>query len=353
MSKSLGNSPDPIAIIEAYGADALRFTMIALTPMGQDTNFDPKKTELGRNFANKIWNASRFLLMNLEGYEPSGEKADLDRTDRWILSRLDATTTAVTRAFEEDRYSDAAWTLYEYTWKELCDWYLEFAKGRFYSEDVPARRRAQDTALTVWRRILALLHPYFPFLTERIWGYLPERDGLLILSRWPEPGGWHDADAERNVELLKGAISAIRNMRAELNVPPSTEAPVVIRAEGEPAEVLATGEGYLRSLARVSELRVGATATKPPRSASAVAGGMEIYLPLEGLIDLDAEQERLGKKRGEIRKGLTGVEAKLANADFVARAPADVVAQESERRDRLRLELEAVERNLDALREEG
>ncbi len=364
MSKSLGNSPEPLEIIEEYGADAVRFTMIALTPVGQDVQFSAAKAELGRNFANKIWNASRFLIMNLGDDAPAADgaggtrsaavdEAPQDLADRWILSRLDRVTAETTRALEENRFSDAAWALYEFFWKEYCDWYLEIAKIRFYGGDPAARRRSQDTALLVMRRSLALLHPLFPFLTEAIWEFLPGAEGLLIRGAWPAPEGRLDEDAERRMGAVVGAITAVRNMRAEMNVPPSVKVRVVARAEGEAAAILRDGAGYVESLARVESLTVAADAAKPRHAASAVIEGVELYLPLEGLIDLNAERARLARKRGELRGVLEGVERKLGNESFVARAPAEVVQAERERAERFANDLAAVERNLAALGEEG
>jgi valyl-tRNA synthetase len=359
MSKSLGNSPEPTDIIEEYGADAVRYTMIALTPVGQDVQFSATKAELGRNFANKIWNASRFLFMNLEDWEPAAGSAvpaagaATDLADRWILSRLDRVTAETTRAFEENRFSDAAWALYEFFWKEYCDWYLELAKIRLYGEDPAARRRAQDTALAGMRRSLVLLHPLFPFLTEAIWEFLPGAEGLLIRGTWPETAGQLDEDAERRMGLLMSTVTAVRNMRAEMNIAPSVKVRVIARADGDAAAILRDGSGLIETLARAESLDVAAGASKPRHSASAVVEGVEIYLPLEGLIDLDAERARLAKKRDELRKALDGVERKLGNEDFVARAPAEVVKAERERRERFAADLGAVERNLAALCEEG
>jgi valyl-tRNA synthetase len=351
MSKSLGNSPDPIELMDTYGADALRFSMVALTPLGADVQFDAKKTELGRNFANKIWNASRFLLMNLEDYDPSGSEnmAPLDVADRWILSRLDEVTSEVSRGLDDDRFGETAWVLYDFMWKEVCDWYLELAKVRLYGKDAAARRRAQATALVVFETTLALLHPYLPFLTEVIWSYLPGQRGLLIRAAWPDSKARRDEAAEREIAVLRTAVTSIRNIRADMNVPPGSEVKVLVRSEGEPASMLIRGEAYVRSLAKVGALSVAADAAKPPRSAAAVAESMEIYMPLEGLVDLEVERQRLEKKRDEVEKGLKAVNAKLRNQDFIARAPAEVVKAETERRDQLAASLAAVERNLASL----
>jgi valyl-tRNA synthetase len=325
--------------------------MVALTPLGQDVLFDAKKTELGRNFANKIWNAARFLLLNLEDYDPNAPKGPVDLTDRWILSRLDRVTADVTGDVDLDRFSEGAWALYDFIWKEYCDWYLEFAKPRLHGDDPAARRRAQDTALLGMRGSLALLHPLMPYVTETIWGFLPGSDGLLMRASWPKPEGREDEVAEREMAVLQAAITAVRNLRAEMNVPPGALVPAVIRAPEETGAVLRRGETYLRSLAKVGSLAVAADAAKPRHAASAVAPGLEVFLPLEGLVNLEAERARLEKKRMEVTKGLAGIDAKLGNAEFTARAPAEVVKSERERRERLAADLAAVERNLASLRE--
>jgi valyl-tRNA synthetase len=356
MSKSLGNSPDPIDLMDTYGADALRFSMVALTPLGQDIQFDAKKTELGRNFANKIWNAARFLLMNLEDYQPGSGKSEApaDLADRWILSRLDRVTAEVSRGLDEDRFGETAWLLYDFLWKEVCDWYLELAKVRLYGTDKAARRAAQATALEVFGTSLALLHPFLPYLTEVIWSYLPGRGTsgeLLIRAPWPKPGGREDDGAEREIAVLRTAVTCIRNIRADMNVPPGSEVRVLVKGAGEPAAMLSRNEPSLRALARVGALSISANTAKPPHSASAVAEGMEIYIPLEGLVDLEAEKKRLEKKRADLEKGLATVVAKLSNQDFIARAPAEVVQAEAERKERLAADLAAVERNLASLGE--
>ncbi|HET9234348.1 MAG TPA: class I tRNA ligase family protein, partial [Candidatus Eisenbacteria bacterium] len=351
MSKSLGNSPDPIELMDTYGADALRFSMVALTPLGADVQFDAKKTELGRNFANKTWNAARFLLMNLEDYEAGKETpmAPPDVADRWILSRLDQVTDEVSRGLDEDRFGETAWVLYDFMWKEVCDWYLELAKVRLHGKDAAARRRAQATALEVFETSLKLLHPYLPFVTEVIWGYLPGERGLLMRAPWPASQGRKDAVAEAEVAILRIATTGIRNIRADMNVPPGSEVTVLVKAEGPAETVLARSETELRALARVGRFSVGKNLSKPPKSASAVAEGMEIYIPLEGLVDLGVEKQRLEKKRSELEKGLSAVNAKLTNQDFIARAPSEVVKAETERREQLAISLAAVERNLASL----
>ncbi len=203
------------------------------------------------------------------------------------------------------------------------------------------------------RRSLVLLHPLFPFLTEAIWEFLPGAEGLLIRGTWPQPAGRLDEDAERRMGLLMNTITAVRNMRAEMNIAPSLKVRVIARADGDAAAILRDGSGLVESLARVDALEIAADAAKPRHSASAVIEGVEIYLPLEGLIDLDAERARLARKRDELRKALDGVERKLGNESFVARAPEEVVKAERERRERFAADLAAVERNLAALSEEG
>ncbi|NNF05821.1 MAG: valine--tRNA ligase, partial [Candidatus Eisenbacteria bacterium] len=258
MSKSLGNSPEPIDIIDEYGADALRFTMIALTPTGQDVQFDAKKTELGRNFANKIWNASRLILSNLEGYTGQETMAEPTAADRWILSRLDRAISEVTKAFDESRFSEAAWYLYEFFWKEYCDWYLEFSKLRLRGEEgEEARSRAQHTTLEVLKTSLTLLHPLFPFMTEAVWENVPSTEGRLIAANWPDARGAVDEAAEREIEPVMEAISALRNMRGEMNVPPSTRLSIMVQTDTNTQALLEKGTGLLRTLARVDSIVMG------------------------------------------------------------------------------------------------
>jgi valyl-tRNA synthetase len=337
MSKSLGNSPDPLDVIDQYGADAMRFTIVSLAPVGQDVRYDVEKTEFGRNFANKIWNATRFALMHLgdDPLEPWGENppATLGLPDRWILSRADAVAGDVRGAFAAFRLNDAATILYRFIWGELCDWYLELVKPALYGDDAGAKAGVRRTLLTVLDRVMRLLHPFMPFLTEEVWQALPMRRlvASLVIAPYPHPGVWRDADSEEAVGRLIDTVTAIRNIRSELGIAPGTPVPVVrIAADGRVDEVRRL-EGFIRALARVASVELLAGEARPSGEPSAVVAGLgEVFVPLQG-VDVAAVRERLARDLAKVEKDLKGVEAKLARPDFVERAPEEIVAKERER----------------------
>ncbi|HEX7877771.1 MAG TPA: valine--tRNA ligase [Candidatus Eisenbacteria bacterium] len=339
MSKSLGNSPDPLDLIDRYGADALRYTMILLTPTGQDVLFSEKKCEVGRNFANKIWNASRLALSHMEGFDPASvdiRSLPLEDVDRWILSRLDETVESVTSNLETFRYNEAARDLYEFAWGDFCDWYLEIAKRRFYAEPGPERTTSQAVTWGVLATLLHLLHPFLPFLTEELWSVLPggssDGAGMLIRRPWPAcDAARRDPAAAAGLAHLKEVVTSIRNLRTEMNVPPGREVAVVLRARPNESGILSRLSGYVRSLAKVGDLVIAPDAPRPEVAAASVVGETEIFLSLAGAIDLAAETARLTKELDKIEKQAQSVEKKLANEDFRAKARPEVVDAEVER----------------------
>jgi valyl-tRNA synthetase len=354
MSKSLGNSPDPIDLIDRYGADALRFTMLLLTPTGTDVLFGEKKIEIGRNFANKLWNAARFALMNLgedeaaltgaprqPGHGPlRGHGGHTDLADRWLHSRLLAVTLEAEQKLDEYRLSDLARILYEFTWHEYCDWYLEMAKVRINAGG-PGAVEARRGILFGLCTALRLLHPLIPFITEEIWHHLPGTEGDLIDAPWPdvatrpaEPGGEPlsaDPEAEEAMALLMETVVTVRNIRSEMNVPPSREAAVTIRADARSAALYQECASYLKTLARISELHIGPDIEKPRFAASDVAGSSEVFVHLEGIIDLDLERSRLDRELQKNEKVLASARRKLENPDFLDRAKPEVVEKEREK----------------------
>jgi valyl-tRNA synthetase len=356
MSKSLGNSPDPLQVIDTYGADALRFTIVSLAPVGQDVRFGAEKTEFGRNFANKVWNAARFALMNLgdtavapwpDGALPPG----LGLPDRWILSRLDAAIADTRAALAAYRFNDAATTLYRFIWGEFCDWYLELVKPALYGEDAAAKDAVRRTLLTVLDHIMRLLHPFMPFVTEEIWQALPMQRPVASVMIAPYPqvsGAWRDAAAEATAAALIGAVTAIRNLRAELGIAPSTELAVRVAAGGHTERVRAL-EGYVTALARVRTLEILPDGTRPSGEPSAMVDGVgEVFMPLVG-VDAAAVRQRLEKDLAKVAKELGGVEAKLGRADFVDKAPEEIVMKEREKATALRDRRGVLERHLRAL----
>ncbi|VBB06317.1 aminoacyl-transfer rna synthetases class-i signature [Lucifera butyrica] len=334
MSKSLGNGIDPLAVIDKYGADALRFTLVTGNTPGNDMRFYWERVESSRNFANKIWNASRFVLMNLDGFH-AGEQPDTSRytlADRWILSRYAQTVAAVTENLEKFELGEAARLLYEFIWNEFCDWYIEMTKIRLYNkEDGTNRAVAQYVLWYVLSRTLKLLHPFMPFITEAVWQHLPHEGASIMVSEWPaEQSGLICREEERNMELIMDVIKAIRNMRAEVNVPPGRKSEVILQVAGDAVtNVFQANIQYVKLLAAAESVRIlPLSAAKPENAMTAVANGVEIYLPLKGLIDIDKELARLQKELEALDKELTRVAGKLANAGFVAKAPAEVIEKE-------------------------
>ena len=352
MSKSLGNSPDPLDLIDRYGADALRFTMLMLTPTGNDILFGEKKLETGRNFANKLWNAARFALMNL-GDDPAvtGPMATRDLADRWLQSRLRQVILDSERAVGEFRINDAAKGLYDFVWHEYCDWYLEMAKVRIQAGG-EAALEAKRGILVGLTSILKLLHPLMPFITEEIWHHLPGTEGDLIIASWPGVEGLTaDPAAEEAMALLMETVVTIRNVRSEMNVPPSREAAVSIRADHHAAALYREAASYLRTLGRVSELAIGPELAKPRHAAHDVVGHSEVFVHLEGLIDLELERQRLGREREKTETLVISARKKLENQDFLDRAKPEVVNREREKLHLLEASLVKLTRALGAVEE--
>src|SRR5690606_32771975 len=337
MSKSLGNGIDPLEVVEKFGADALRYTIVAGAGVGTDLfmNYEDLEETFapGRNFANKLWNAGRFALMNLDGAEVRRVEDvvdSLELADRWILSRYSRAAGEVTRHLEAYRLHEAAETLYHFFWGEIADWYLELVKPRFRDDaDAASREAAQATLVEVLDGVFRLLHPVVPFVSEALWRRLPapagvEREASLVVAKWPERRPEReDAGAEERMTALMDLIGAVRAIRSEYNVPPSQK--VTVRLSNVPAvlrDALAAEERALRRLAGVESVDMTGERAAGEAGASAVLrGGAEVFLPLEGIIDLERERERLGKELARIEGLLRSTEGKLANENFVSRAP--------------------------------
>ncbi|MGQ9593467.1 MAG: valine--tRNA ligase [Anaerolineae bacterium] len=352
ISKSMGTDAyDPLKIIPRYGTDALRYTLTTSSTPGNDTNLDPRRLEGARNFANKIWNAARFVVQNLAERHP--EAAPPALPDRWILSRYHRLVGEVTRLMDEYQFGEAGRQINEFLWSEFCDWYIEIAKIRLYGDDPAAAERARRTLVQVLDGTMRLLHPFMPYVTEEIWQHLREADGpegwpdALIIAPWPKPGET-DAEAEAQMVLLMDLIRGIRNVRAEFNVEAGKPIPALIAA-GERLALLEAQRELLVRLARVDPqaLTLVERLAEPPRQAVTVlADGVEAYLPLAGLVDLEAERARLERELERTQQEMQRVERLLGNADFVAKAPADVVAREQEKLDRYREQREKLRERL-------
>ncbi len=359
MSKSLGNSPDPVEVIREYGADALRFTIVYLAPLGQDVLYSNEKCEMGRNFANKIWNAGRFLLMNagetgVPDVTPELPDAHADLADRWILSRYHSTAVALNEALEKFEINNASKILYDFVWHDFCDWYVEMVKGRLYGDAPPEVRSAVlGRAIMVYEETMKLLHPFMPFLTEELWQNLrPRGEGRSIMvSEFPKGDRSRiDTATEAEMSFVQDCINSIRNIRGELSVPPSKEISLLVRFDDPSASaVLMKYEGYFRRLARVSGIREHLSPGKPPQSAGAVVRGGEIFVPLEGLIDLSAERARIEKELNHVAGMFENTSKKLLNASFVEKAPQQIVDQERAKLESFKTTMEKLRSSLEAL----
>ncbi len=334
MSKSLGNGIDPVEVIDKYGADTLRFMLVTGNTPGNDMRFYWARVESARNFANKLWNASRFMLMNLAGFDASFVPAAADYTlaDRWILSRYARTAAGVTENLEKFELGEAARMIYEFIWSELCDWYIELAKARLYDkENERPRRTAQYVLGYVLERTLRLLHPFMPFITEEIWQHIPHEGQSVMTAPWPTgEEKWLDDAAEAPMSAIMETIKAIRNMRAEVGAVPGKKSGAILHfADAGLQAVFAEHEAYLRVLADADPVTLAsADAAKPENALTAVAGGVEVYLPIKGLIDVEKETARLQKELDNLDREIKRTAGKLENQGFVAKAPAEVVEKE-------------------------
>ena len=346
MSKSLGNGIDPLEVIEKNGADTLRFTLVTGNTPGNDMRFYWERVESSRNFANKIWNASRFVLMNLEDFDSAAPCGELTLADRWILSRYAQTVTGVTDNMEKFELGEAARMLYDFIWGEFCDWYIELVKPRLYNkEGATGRHTAQFVLAYILERTMRLLHPFMPFISEEIREHLPHEEGSIVRSAWPsaEPERI-DETAEMQMGAVMETIKAVRNMRAEMNVPLGRKGEVIIQpATAELAAVLSENMPFIKTMATAEPLQIIPTgAAKPENSVSRVISGIEVYLPLKGLIDVEKEVARMNKELQAIENELSRIDGKLANAGFIAKAPAAVLEQQKTRRTEIMEKMTAI-----------
>ena len=354
MSKSLGNGIDPLEVIDKYGADTLRFMLITGNTPGNDMRFYWERVEGTRNFANKIWNASRFALMNMEGYDKDAELAPYTLADKWILSRLQDTVKDVTGLLERFELGEAGRAIYDFIWSEVCDWYIEIAKPRLYNKEAAAERAtAQHVLATVLVSAMKLLHPYMPFITEEIYQCLPHEAESIMISKWPVADeSLIDPEAERGMNAIMDSIKAIRNMRAEVNANPGKKIPAVLLVADDLREVVAANDSYIKLLGGIDNLELRAMdAEKPENAMAAVVTGIEVYLPLAGLIDVEKETQRLSKELATMEKDLQRVSGKLNNAGFLAKAPEDVIAKERAKSEELTGKIEAVKKRMAYLAE--
>lgn len=374
MSKSLGNSPDPLDVIREYGADALRFTILYLAPLGQDVLYSNERCELGRNFANKIWNAARFLLLNQQQLnqptenQPSTRRSqpstshpqlsthNLDLADRWIFSRLQLTINSLTSSLESFRINEATRIVYDFLWHDYCDWYVEITKNKLYeSHDEESKASVLQRAIWLYEQALHLLHPFMPFLSEELWQNLRQRSKgeSIMVQPWPQGDPrWIDELATEEMAFVQDVIGSVRNIRSEMDVPPSRSCDVYLNChDAKYVDLFNDTKSYLQRLAKVERAGAGMNMKKPKFSASAIVSGQEVFVPLEGLIDLEIERKRLTKEIGRVEGILGGVRKKLANKEFLKKAPREVVDAERAKEASFRTTLERLKRNYEGLQE--
>ncbi|WP_195576353.1 valine--tRNA ligase [Paenibacillus sp. 1001270B_150601_E10] len=354
MSKSLGNGVDPLEVIDQYGADALRYMISTSSTPGQDLRFRWEKVEQARNFANKIWNASRFALMNLQGFT----HADIDITgelgtaDRWILHRLNETTRDVTRMLDAYEFGETGRLLYNFIWDDLCDWYIEFAKLSLYGQDEVQKKQTQSVLAYVLDRTMRLIHPFMPYISEEIWQHLPHEGDTVTLAAWPTyDEKLEAAGAVAEMNLLMDTIRSVRNIRAEVNVPMSKKVELMVKpADENTYNNLNRNIEFIERFCGTSKLDISLAIEAPSKAMSAMVTGAELYLPLSGLIDIEQEIARLNKELEHLNKEVERVEKKLANEGFMAKAPEKVVAEErakmndySDKRDKVKARIQELQ----------
>ena len=356
MSKTKGNVIDPLDVSTEYGADSLRIALASMAGHGRDIKLSMRQVEAYRNFINKVYNASRFALMNLEGFDAEAPAPKtLGRIDGWILARLERVTEKVDAALEDLAINEATLAIYHFFWNELCDWYIELAKPILYSEDQPVARAAtQWTLVRVLDSALRLLHPFIPFASEEIWARLPlgeDRPPALVVADYPKPDpSRHNAAAEADVEALRGVITSVRNIRGELGISPGRPVPVVLHVADAATKALFEEEQLILSrVGRVSALQVDVGGARPRGAAMQLSGAVEVFVPLAGLIDFAEELARLDKALAKEQKGLLKVEQKLANPRFVDNAPEAIVAKERGRLEDHRDTLEKLQTSRDRI----
>jgi valyl-tRNA synthetase len=350
MSKSKGNVIDPLEVMDRFGTDAFRFTLAAFAAQGRDIKLSEERILGYRHFVNKIWNASRLVLMNLEGGNiPEKQEELYTLPDRWILARIGQLSREVSEALEEYRFNDAAGSCYQFVWHEFCDWYLEMAKLGIYSDDERLKANTKAVLADVLKTILKLLHPFMPFITEEVWQLLPGNDMSIMVADFPEVSTDEiNGKALSDMHLLMGVIAGIRNIRGEMRIPPSTLVHAVMDVpDKEKERVLAENLAHIHTLGKVEKFSVVSHAPKPEASATAVFEDMQIHVLLKGLLDFEEEKKRINKEIAKLEKELGLSNRKLANADFLEKAPPHIIEEVREKVENLTGKLKKLHQNLD------
>ena len=353
LSKSLGNSPDPLDLFDEYGTDAVRFGIMLMAPQGLDVLFSKDRLEIGRNFMNKLWNACRFIEMNTPGSWSDDfvvEQDDLELADKWILNQLFNSIEKYNKQLDRLHFNEAAKVLYDFVWNDFCDWYIEIAKTRFYSENVESKMITYSTCLKCIRIILPLMHPFTPFITEELWSFFKDKNQPdLIVSMWPNGNYDFDDDVDGAMTVLQELITSIRAIRSRMNIAPSKNVDLKIKCSKEQSDLISQNKKLFMALAKIDSYDYGSSMERPPQSATAVVHGMELYIPLDGLVDLDKEKMQLEKRKIKIEGLLIGIDKKLSNKQFINNAPENVVDGERKKGVNLRDELTKINSNLEIL----
>jgi valyl-tRNA synthetase len=352
MSKSKGNVIDPLVIMDSYGTDAFRFTLAAFAAQGRDVRLSEERIEGYRHFVNKLWNASRFTLMNLEGVEAAGPLPEPKRlADRWMLSRLQEIVRQVCKALDSYHFNEAANVLYQFTWHEFCDWYLEMIKPVLYGDNEKERKETQRFLLHGLSSILRLLHPIMPYVTEELWHHLPDNEGSIMVAEFPRSDETMvDRQGEEQMAVVMDVTTAIRNIRGEMNVAPAAQVEAMVVGPESLTSIVKVHGHYIEDLARLSALEVVRDGERPRVAASAVVRELELFVPLEGVLDFEEETRRLQKEISKLEPELARTQKKLANDAFLSRAPADIVAKEKDKLERLGGKLDKLQAQLEKVK---
>ena len=353
FSKSLGNSPDPFTLFDEYGTDAVRFGIMLMAPQGLDVLFSSKGLEVGRNFVNKLWNASRFILMNIDDdMSDDFSENNLKLPELWILHRLQFSIDRINKYLNNFNFNEAAKVIYEFTWNDYCDWYIEISKTRFKNDNESYTNTVKSVSKYVLKNIIILLHPYSPFVTEEIWSKLKKHnDSDLIVKDWPKiENKWINKSLEDEMEILKSLISSIRTIRSQMNVPPNKLCKMIVQCNSEQKSILNSHSLIIKSLAKIETIEMTEDSKKPSQSATAIVDNMEIFIPLKGIIDFDIEKKRLQKRIKELNNHLISANSKLKNKEFLKRAPKNIVDREKEKKEDMVLELEKITKNYDMIK---
>ena len=337
MSKSLGNSPDALELFDKYGVDAVRISILMMAPQGIDIHFKEERLDQGRNFMNKLWNCSRFIMMNLDdNLELDSSPLDittLDETDKWILCKLNNLIKDVDKSLNNYKINDAIKRIYNFVWGDYCDWYIEFSKSKIYGPSEIERKKVLSIAVYVLKNILKLLHPFAPFITEEIWSFF-DKNNFLAKSSYPElEPNFNFLKEEKDIDLFKMVITSIRNIKSNLGISPKKEIKIYCRGVQSKTAVMNNNKHHLLQLVNVKHIECGKDIEKPDQSATSVINNLEIFIPLQGLIDIDKELARLEIKLKDLKARLNNIKKKLDNENFVKKAPKDIINHEQKKYD--------------------